>query len=165
MSFGKFKDQKNDVDTSSNNEVTGEGKMFDFVKNQKQNIADSSAKVYFGQGSKILGNVYFEGVAEIHGEIEGEIVSKGSLNIGANANVKASITGQDVSIAGRVEGDIEATKKLYLKQPAFIIGNIKTPVLSMEEGVVFQGSCKMEKPIVNNGLIGSNNEQTDKVQQ
>ena len=159
MSFGKFKDQKNDYDTSADSDNNEGGKMLDFVKNQTQNVAASSAKVYFGRGSKILGKVYFEGVAEVQGEIEGEVVSKGSLNIGANAYVKAQITGEEVSIAGKVEGDVEATKKLSLKQPAFIIGNIKSPVLSMEEGVVFQGSCKMEKPIVKTDSSSSNNEQ------
>ena len=139
MSFGKFKELKGNAETSPATNETS--KMRDFVKTQSGATSSNSV---FGKGSKAVGQIYFEGVAEVDGDIDGEVVSEGVLIVGKSATLKAKITGQDVTVMGYVKGDIEVTKRLSLKHPAQVIGNIRTPLLSMDEGVVFQGGCYME---------------------
>ena len=40
-------------------------------------------------------------------------------------------------------GDITASKKLEIRAPGKLFGNVTTPSLVIEEGVVFDGHCSM----------------------
>jgi excisionase family DNA binding protein len=79
----------------------------------------------------------------INGSFEGSLDTKGNLTIGENAVVKAGIKGENIIVAGRVYGDIAATKELTLRPPAHVTGNITTPRLSIVEGAVLEGKCHM----------------------
>jgi len=79
----------------------------------------------------------------INGKFEGKLVTKGSLTIGENAIVKADIRGEDITIAGRVNGDIDADKSIHMIAPACVIGDIKTPILTVAEGSMLEGHCHM----------------------
>ena len=79
----------------------------------------------------------------INGSFEGSLDIKGTLTIGENAVVKAGIKGESIIVAGRVYGDIVATKDLKLKPPAHVTGNITAPILSIIEGAILEGKCHM----------------------
>jgi excisionase family DNA binding protein len=79
----------------------------------------------------------------INGTFEGVLNTKGSLMIGENAVVNADITGESIIIAGKVSGNITALKDLKLISPARVIGDIKTPSLSIAEGAIFDGTSRM----------------------
>jgi cytoskeletal protein CcmA (bactofilin family) len=49
-----------------------------------------------------------------------------------------------VVVFGEVNGNIKATQLVELKSSARVKGNIETPSLVIEKGVVFEGACKME---------------------
>jgi cytoskeletal protein CcmA (bactofilin family) len=46
-------------------------------------------------------------------------------------------------IHGTINGDIIATQRLELGRAAKVHGNIQTPSLIIEQGAIFEGSCKM----------------------
>ncbi len=79
----------------------------------------------------------------INGKFEGVLKTMGNLMIGEQASVNAEITGESIIVAGKVNGDINAQKELKLISPACVIGNIVTPLLSIAEGAVFEGKCRM----------------------
>ena len=79
----------------------------------------------------------------INGKFEGILNTKGNLMIGEHALVNADINGESIIIAGRVNGNINALKELKIISPACVVGEISTPLLSVAEGAVFDGSCKM----------------------
>lgn len=79
----------------------------------------------------------------INGSFEGKLDTKGSLTIGENARVKASITGDRIIIAGKVTGDIVASQGLSIISPAVVKGNVITPVISITEGAVLEGQLSM----------------------
>ena len=58
--------------------------------------------------------------------------------------MNAEINAGTVIVNGVVEGNIRATGTIELHQPGRVKGNIETPSLSMDKGVIFEGSCKME---------------------
>lgn len=92
------------------------------------------------------GNVKFSGPVNlrISGKFEGELESKGLLIISEKADVKAKIIkGEEIRISGRVTGDIVSTKRLELSAPAKVIGNIKAPILVINEGAILKGGCQM----------------------
>ncbi len=79
----------------------------------------------------------------INGTFEGILNTKGSLMIGERAVVNADITGESIVIAGKVTGNVTALKELKLISPARVIGDIRSPLLSIAEGVIFDGTSRM----------------------
>lgn len=107
-------------------------------------LGSDKVEAFLGQGSKVVGKLTFNGPVELGGYIEGEINSQKQLTIGETAVINAKIVGSEVLVRGTVNGDIVASKRLCLKTPAKVIGNITSKNLSIEEGVVFEGNCTME---------------------
>ncbi|MBM4260598.1 MAG: polymer-forming cytoskeletal protein [Deltaproteobacteria bacterium] len=95
------------------------------------------------KGSRVSGQLIFQGAARIDGSVDGEIQCHGKLTIGEGAEVKAKISGQIVVVQGRVEGNVTAKEKVELLAPARLFGNISAPRLTITEGVVFDGDCSM----------------------
>ena len=80
---------------------------------------------------------------QINGQFEGTLDTKGSLAIGEKAQVKATIRGESITIAGSVDGTIMASQRLELQGSARVIGKVTTPRLVVQEGAVLQGTCEM----------------------
>ncbi len=79
----------------------------------------------------------------INGKFEGSLTARGNLTIGGNAVVDADIEGDDITVAGTVNGNINAKTRLKMIAPAKVTGDIQTPILSISEGAIFLGKCKM----------------------
>jgi len=86
----------------------------------------------------------------INGEFNGKLETRGNLTIGENAKVKANIDGDSIIVAGKVTGDIHASKKLSIIAPAEIKGNVFTPLISITEGAILEGSLSMLSASQNN---------------
>ncbi len=88
----------------------------------------------------------------INGRFEGTLNTKGSLMISENAVVSADITGESIVIAGKVNGNVTAVKDLKLIAPACVVGDIRTGLLSIAEGAIFEGTSRMlSKPAQESG--------------
>lgn len=98
---------------------------------------------FLGQGTRLAGRIAFEGPARIEGEVEGEIQAPDSLFVGESAVLNAQISGGTIVIHGKVTGDITATRRLEIRAPGKVYGNLTTPSLVIEDGVVFEGHCSM----------------------
>lgn len=97
-----------------------------------------------GRGTEFEGKLTFEGEVRIAGRFTGEIFSKDRLQIDDGAKVHAEITAGAVVVYGEIVGNIKAMQIVELKANAKVKGNIETPALIIEKGVVFEGACKME---------------------
>ncbi len=80
---------------------------------------------------------------KINGKFEGTLNTKGNLMIGEHASVNADIFGEMIIIAGKVTGNVIAIKELKLIAPGIIVGDVKTPLLSVAEGSILEGRCSM----------------------
>jgi cytoskeletal protein CcmA (bactofilin family) len=112
---------------------------------------------YLYKGSRVSGQLVFQGSARIDGSVEGDVQCQGTLTIGESAEVKAKISGKAVVIRGKVEGNVSAKEKIELIAPARLIGNIDSPKLIITEGVVFDGDCSMGVAKQMGGVAGSHN--------
>lgn len=99
---------------------------------------------FLGRDTEFEGKLSFTGAVRIDGKLSGEIFSSGTLIVGESAVIKAQIHIADMVISGEVRGDIFAEKKIEITVPGKLFGNIKTPKLVLEEGVIFEGNCKMK---------------------
>lgn len=94
-------------------------------------------------GIEIIGSIRFSNDMIIDGKVEGEIISdKGRVTIGENAQVKGDITAGEVKLFGRVEGKI-TSERCELKTKSRLDGDIKTKMLSMEEGAQLAGRTEI----------------------
>lgn len=100
-------------------------------------------KAFLGEGTEFKGVLTFEGTVRIDGVLEGEVITKDMLIIGEKASLQADISAGTVVAKGKLCGNIVATKKIELRSNSVVVGNIKTPVLFIEEGAVFDGRCEM----------------------
>jgi cytoskeletal protein CcmA (bactofilin family) len=97
-----------------------------------------------GRGSEFDGKLTFEGTVRVDGKLKGEIFSEDVLVIGEGAQVSAEIDVGVIIVEGNVTGNIKAKRAVELHAPAKVKGNIETPSLYIDKGVVFEGHCKME---------------------
>ena len=96
-----------------------------------------------GQGSEFEGKLTFEGTVRIDGKFNGEIFSDDTLIIGDGARVKAEIEVATVIVYGDVLGNIKAKTCVELHAPCKLKGNITSPQLVVDQGVLFDGNCQM----------------------
>ena len=115
--------------------------MFERERSQPDDASGTSA--FLGKGSRVVGKLTFEGTVRIEGQVEGEISAQDTLIVGETAVVNAQIVGTSVVIHGRVTGDVTASKRLEIRAPGKVFGNISTASLIIHEGVVFEGQCNM----------------------
>ena len=109
-----------------------------------RDIKEGTLAGYVGNGTSLTGEANFRGMLRIDGHLTGRIVSQdGTLLIGTNGRVDADIEVAVATINGTVNGDIIATERLEMGRAAQVKGNIQTPSLMIEQGAVFEGSCRM----------------------
>src|SRR5215831_15261388 len=90
-----------------------------------------------GKGSEFEGKLTFEGTVRVDGKISGEIFSDDVLVVGEGAQVNAEIEVGVIIVEGSVTGNIRAKRAVELHAPARMRGNIETPSLFIDKGVVF----------------------------
>ena len=109
-----------------------------------KDLGTKQPNTFIGKGSEFVGKLTFDGTVRVDGKVDGEVFSRGTLIIGPGADVSSKIQVDTVILSGTVRGNIAAAKKIEMRAPGKLYGNIKTPILSVEEGVIFEGNCKME---------------------
>jgi cytoskeletal protein CcmA (bactofilin family) len=107
---------------------------------------------FVGKDVEFKGVITYSGTVRIDGALDGEIHTDGGLLVGPEAVLKAKVTAGTVVCHGNITGDIQATKQIVLCAPAVVQGSLTTPVLSMEEGVVFNGTLEMKPQAKAEGL-------------
>lgn len=107
-------------------------------------IKEGNLGGFVGSGTSINGETTFKAMLRIDGHLTGHVHSAdGTLMVGAGGLVEADIKVGIAIINGRVQGDITASKRVELGRAATVIGNIDTAALVIEQGAIFEGSCRM----------------------
>ena len=107
---------------------------------------------FVGKDVEFKGVITYSGTVRIDGSLDGEIHTDGGLLVGPEAVLKAKVTAGTVVCHGNITGDIVATNQIVLCAPAVVQGSLTAPVLSMEEGVVFNGTLEMKPQAKAEGL-------------
>lgn len=98
---------------------------------------------FLGKDTEFEGKLSFTGAVRMDCRFKGEILSGGTLIVGESAVVESDVRVSHMVISGEVRGNIEADR-VEIRAPGKVTGNIRTPVLVIEEGVMFDGNCEME---------------------
>src|SRR6266478_5737110 len=101
---------------------------------------------FIGESVVIKGELSCSEDLYIDGQVEGTIDPKGNrLTIGPNGRVKANVNACAVVVQGKLEGSIQASDRVDLKQSAVVTGDIATQRISIDEGAYFKGGVNIRK--------------------
>jgi len=97
-----------------------------------------------GPEASFEGKLSFQGTLRIDGRFSGEVKTNDVLVVGEGAVVKAELDVGTIIINGEVIGNVRARNTVEIHAPGKLRGNVETPRLVIDAGVIFEGSCKME---------------------
>jgi cytoskeletal protein CcmA (bactofilin family) len=87
-------------------------------------------------GNSRAAEIYADGA-----KINGEVVSEGTVKIGASSVIIGNITAKNAVVAGAVKGDIDVMGPVILDTSAIVMGNIKSKSVQINNGAVIEGMC------------------------
>ena len=109
-----------------------------------RDIKEGTLTGFVGNGTTLTGEANFRGMLRVDGALSGRVSSAdGTLIVSTNGRVDANVEVAVAQIFGTVNGDITASKRIEMGRVAKVTGNIQTPALVIENGALFEGSCKM----------------------
>jgi cytoskeletal protein CcmA (bactofilin family) len=100
---------------------------------------------FIGKDIEFEGKLTFKGAVRIDGQFTGEIFADGTLIAGESALIKSDIHVSHIIISGEIRGNIIADSRVEIHAPGKVFGNIQSPVIVIDEGVIFEGNCRMQK--------------------
>ena len=110
---------------------------------------NENSNCIIGEGSVFNGRFYVNGSILIEGKFQGDIRTDDQLVVGPTGKVKTDIVARRVTVAGTLIGNITASEEVSLLHTGKVLGNISTPKLTMEPGVVTEG-----RVTITSGLSG-----------
>jgi cytoskeletal protein CcmA (bactofilin family) len=94
---------------------------------------------YLGPSFTISGELRCGESLRIDGSVKGEVHCDNQITVGDKGSVHATIDGDIVVIAGEVQGDIKARRKITLESTARVTGDLSTPGIVIQEGARLEG--------------------------
>ncbi len=114
-----------------------------WTRARKPAAARSDLTAFIDEGSEIEGTYTFSGTVLVNGKFHGEIQSPDTLIIGEKGVVNANIRTGTLIVSGELVGNVVAGDRVELKAGARVFGDVEAPVVVVEEGVLFEGHCRM----------------------
>jgi cytoskeletal protein CcmA (bactofilin family) len=94
-----------------------------------------------GEGTRFDGEISLKGLLRIDGDFRGAVNAADKVLIGSKGRAECSIKAGTVVVGGILKGDIHAEDKVVVLSSGMVIGNISTPRLVVEAGVILNGEC------------------------
>ena len=111
-----------------------------------RDIKEGTLSGFVGNGTTLTGEANFKGMLRVDGHLSGRVSSQdGTLIVSTGGQVEADVEVSVAQIYGTVIGNVTATKRIELGRVAKVTGDIQTPALVIEQGAVFEGSCRMQQ--------------------
>lgn len=110
----------------------------------KENKRLAATDTLIGQGTLSEGQLICEASLRIEGEHRGTIECKGVVTIGECGLARSNINARDITIAGKVFGEVFSKGKLLITSSGVLNGNVKAQTLIIQDGGKLNGTCHME---------------------
>jgi cytoskeletal protein CcmA (bactofilin family) len=115
------------------------------MKGKKRGRKADSISTFLGSQASVDGTIEFQGTIRLDGSVKGKIKSNGgTVIVGEKAVVDAEVFVGTAIIMGEVRGTINAEERIEVYPPGRVVGDIQAPVISIEEGGLFNGNCAMK---------------------
>lgn len=100
---------------------------------------------YIAHGTTVEGKITGGTSVGIDGLVKGEINVSSKVIVGETGEIKGNIRADDVIIAGKISGNLEARNILEAQPTGQIFGDINASRLVIADGVLFEGNITMKK--------------------
>lgn len=105
----------------------------------------SSPMANIGKSISIKGDVAGDEDTVIEGRVEGRVSLKNHhLTVGANGDVQGEVSGKQVTIVGKVSGNVVASERVEVRESGQIQGDLISPRLLVAEGATINGAITMK---------------------
>ena len=121
------------------------GRKDNNVKQRNSALEKGEIKAFLGPGSHFEGKMAFDEIVRLDGAFRGEITSRDTLIVGETADIQAQVIVGTLIISGKLRGNIKAVTRVEMRAPARIDGDVETPSLLVEEGVIWNGQLTMKQ--------------------
>lgn len=117
--------------------------MFDFgFKSEKKASAAPPATTILGEGTRWIGELQAgEGSLRIEGDMEGTLVSDGTVQVEAGGKASGTILARNLLVTGHVDGMVHVVERLEILRDGWIEGELEMGTLVVDEGGTLQGNC------------------------
>ncbi len=105
-----------------------------------------SATTTVAAGTRIEGTLTGSSNVTVEGELEGAVAISGTFHVAQSGQVKASVRARNVTVSGRVDGDLSSDEKIQLEPSGVVHGNLVSPRILILDGAELQGQVVMSKP-------------------
>jgi cytoskeletal protein CcmA (bactofilin family) len=142
-----------------------------FRKSQRK---QGEIRTLLGAGTRVVGDIDFEGGLHVDGQVQGNIVAREGvdavLSISPEGVVEGNVQVPDVVVNGTVKGDVVATERVELGPTAQVVGNVVYRLIEMAIGAEVNGKLIHRAPdgpghaddptgdvdpVIGNGPVGS----------
>lgn len=107
---------------------------------------DAFVNSIIGEGTRFKGEFDLNGLLRIDGDFSGVIRTRGKVLVGRNGRAECTMHAGTVVVGGVVKGEITSSEKVIVLSTGLVLGNITTPRLIVEEGVILDGTCRVTAP-------------------
>jgi cytoskeletal protein CcmA (bactofilin family) len=121
--------------------------MWAFGTSQPVTVTGQDDFTFLGKDVVFKGVLTLEGNIRVDGRLEGELRSTGTLIVGEHAVIRGNIMAGILITSGKINGDVIASEKIKILKPGIVIGDIRTPAISIEAGAFFHGLSDMGSAI------------------
>lgn len=97
-----------------------------------------------GEGLRVVGRVRGTDAVCVKGTVEGEISLEAPLAIDPTGVVVADVSATSLTVAGRLEGNVQVSGRVTLQAGCRVVGNLRVGTLAIEDGAAFRGQIEMD---------------------
>jgi cytoskeletal protein CcmA (bactofilin family) len=98
-----------------------------------------------GKETFIEGHLQGSGALRIDGRVKGQVTVDGDIIVGEGAVLEAAVTGRNIEVSGRVQGNMTASGRLDIMATGAVQGDVYVQALQVADGAFFLGACTMQK--------------------
>jgi len=98
-----------------------------------------------GPGAELEGNISVRGSARCDGRLKGKVRVQGTFVLGKTGLMDGELEAKNAVIGGTLKGTIKIEERIEFETGARFIGDLVCKILSVQEGVLFDGTCTMTK--------------------
>ena len=102
------------------------------------------AQTIIGKTVTIKGEILGSEQLVVEGRVEGRIMIDTTVLIRESGLVKADVDANDINIAGGVVGIIAVKDKIEIVSGGYVLGDIRTPRLIINDGASVKGTIDMD---------------------
>jgi len=115
------------------------------VRPARPETRGSGPMANIGKSLRIKGDVEGDEDTVIEGRVEGRVTLKNHhLTIGANGDVQGEVSGKQVTVVGKVAGNVVASERIEVRETGQIQGDLISPRLTVAEGALINGAIHMK---------------------